>query len=246
MSERVLILGGTSAIALAMAQRYAQQGAQLFLVGRDEAKLAAASESLQAAGAAEVSCATQDLAELPALPATIDQAFEQFGGIDVAIIAHGLLPDQARCEESWQYSVDSMTINLLSPLVLLTHLGNRLAAVGAGQIIIIGSVAGDRGRKTNYVYGTAKGALERLAEGLRNRMHEHDVNVLLVKPGFVDTPMTATLDKNFLFAQPDKVAKSIEKAARKRRQIIYVPGFWRLIMLVIRSIPETVFKRMSL
>lgn len=246
MSERILILGGTSAIALALARRYANRGAQLFLVGRDEGKLAAARDELRAAGAAEVTFEVQDLAELNALPATVDRAFEQLGGIDVAIIAHGLLPDQARCEASWQYSVDSMTVNLLSPLVLLTHLGNRLASVGKGQIIIIGSVAGDRGRKTNYVYGAAKGALERLAEGLRNRMHEHGVSVLLVKPGFVDTPMTAGLDKNFLFAQPDKVAQSIEKAARKERQTIYVPGFWRLIMFAVRSIPETLFKRMSL
>lgn len=246
MSERVLILGGTSAIALALAKRYAARGAHLHLVGRDAEKLAAACEQLRTAGAGTVDSAVQDLAELAALPTLIESAQNQLGGLDTVILAHGLLPDQARSEASWQYAVESMNINLLSPLVLLTETGNRLATAGGGQIIIIGSVAGDRGRKTNYVYGAAKGALERLAEGLRNRLHASGVNVLLVKPGFVDTPMTADLDKNFLFAKPDQVAKSIEKSAHKNRQTVYVPGFWRLIMLIVRSIPESLFKRMSL
>ncbi len=111
---------------------------------------------------------------------------------------------------------------------------------------MIGSVAGDRGRQSNYVYGTAKGALALFLQGMRNRLSKRGVQVLTIKPGFVDTPMTASFPKGPLWATPDKVAEDIEKAIDKRRDVLYTPGFWRLIMLIIKSVPEAIFKRLSL
>ena len=129
---------------------------------------------------------------------------------------------------------------------LLTELANRMQAQGAGQLAVIGSVAGDRGRPSNYVYGTAKAAVATFCEGLRARLYPHNVNVLLIKPGFVDTPMTAAFRKGPLWAKPDLIAKLIVRALDRRKSVIYTPPFWALIMLIIRSIPRPIFVRLKL
>ncbi len=135
---------------------------------------------------------------------------------------------------------------MMSVISLLTHLGNRFEAQRHGAIAVISSVAGDRGRLSNYVYGTAKGAVSIFMQGLRNRLYKSGVNVLTIKPGFVDTPMTAQLPKGALWAQPDHIAAGIIKAIDSGKTVVYLPGFWRLIMLIIKSIPESVFRRLSL
>jgi short-subunit dehydrogenase len=136
--------------------------------------------------------------------------------------------------------------NGTSVIALLTLLANRFEAQGHGTLAVIGSVAGDRGRQSNYVYGTAKGMLAIFLQGLRNRLHRRGVNVLTIKPGFVDTPMTAGFEKGPLWASPEQVASRIIVAIDKGWDVVYAPAFWRLIMLVITTIPERVFKRLSL
>jgi NAD(P)-dependent dehydrogenase (short-subunit alcohol dehydrogenase family) len=136
--------------------------------------------------------------------------------------------------------------DLVSPASLLTAAAARLEASGGGTLVALSSVAGDRGRQSNYPYGAAKGGLSVFLQGLRNRLARRGVHVLTVKLGFVDTPMTEALPKNPLYAQPDVVARNVLRAVARRRDLVYVPAFWRWIMLVIRAIPERLFKRMSL
>ena len=139
-----------------------------------------------------------------------------------------------------------MQTNALSVISLLTLLANHFEQQRHGCIAVISSVAGDRGRQSNYVYGTAKGALSIFLQGLRNRLHKSGVQVLTVKPGFVDTPMTASLPKGPLWATPEKVAEDIDKAIENKRNVLYTPSFWFLIMAIIKSVPESIFKRLSL
>lgn len=244
--KKVLIIGATSAIAEATARLYAAEGARLFLVARGAEKLAALAADLRARGAAEALAETLDVNDLDRHEAALAQADEALGGIDVALIAHGTLPDQKACEASFELTLQELQTNALSTLSLLTHLANRLEPRGSGTIAVVSSVAGDRGRQSNYVYGTAKGAVTLFLQGLRNRLARTGVRVLTIKPGFVDTPMTADFPKGPLWAQPAQIARGIKKAEEKGRDVVYLPGFWRLIMLVIRNIPEGIFKRLSL
>ena len=164
----------------------------------------------------------------------------------MALIAHGTLPDQAECEASAALTRQALQVNALSVIELLTELANRLQAQGSGTLAVISSVAGDRGRKSNYVYGAAKGMVSIFLQGLRNRLHSHGVRVITIKPGFVDTPMTESFDKGVLWARPDRVARDIVSAIDKGRDVVYTPWFWRYILWVIRGIPEGVFKRLGL
>ena len=169
------------------------------------------------------------------------------GGIDIALLAHGTLSDQAACQQSVATTLAAIHTNALSVISLATLLANLFEARGQGVLVAIGSVAGDRGRQSNYVYGAAKGMVGLFLQGLRNRLSGQGIQVITVKPGFVDTPMTAAFEKKgLLWAQPDQIAKGIVAAVEHRRDVVYLPWFWRWIMAVIRHIPEGVFKRMKL
>ncbi|MFC5302478.1 SDR family oxidoreductase [Azospira restricta] len=244
--QKILIVGAASAIAEAAARQWAGRGAALFLVARNAAKLEAIAADLKVRGAAAVSTHVMDATDTAAHAAMLDAALAALGGLDVALIAHGTLPDQKACEASVELTLREIDNNGLSVIALATRLANLLEAQGRGTIAVIGSVAGDRGRQSNYVYGAAKGLVARFFEGLRNRLAKAGVQVLTVKPGFVDTPMTAAFPKGALWAQPEQVARGIVAAIDRRKDEVYLPGFWRLIMLVIRHIPERIFKRLSL
>ena len=172
------------------------------------------------------------------------QAFLQ--GIDVVLIAYGSLPDQAACETDVEQMLTELNTNFISVTALLTRLANELEKQGSGVLAVISSVAGDRGRQSNYVYGAAKGGLSVFLQGLRNRLASKGVHVLTVKPGFVDTPMTTDFKKGLLWVSAETVAQGIVRAITKKRNTVYLPGFWWAIMLVIKLIPEPVFKRMKL
>lgn len=244
--QRVLIFGAASAIARATARRYAAQQANLFLVARDAEKLAAIADDLRVRGASQVHHSVLDANDYPAHAAVLDTAFAALGGVDIVLIAHGTLGDQAASAADVNVTLRELNTNALSVIALLTPIANRMETQRSGTIAVIGSVAGDRGRQSNYVYGTAKAALATFLQGLRNRLHPAGVNVLTIKPGFVDTPMTAKFRKGALWATPDGVAAGIEKAIALRRQVVYLPFFWRWIMLIIRSIPERIFVRLKL
>ncbi len=244
--KKILIVGATSAIAEATARRYAREGASLYLLARNAERLDSLARDLRIRGAGSVGHAGFEAGELGAHEARIEQAILQMDGIDIALIAHGTLGDQKACEKNVALTLRELNTNLVSTVSLLTHLANRFEAQGHGSIAVIGSVAGERGRQSNYVYGTAKGALSIFLQGLRNRMHKKGVHVLTIKPGFVDTPMTAAFNKGPLWSSPDAIAAAIERAIDKKKDEIYAPWWWGGIMFVIKSIPERLFKRLSL
>jgi len=245
--RKILIIGATSAIAEAAARIFAARGDALFLVARNAEHLRAVVADLNIRGAARADSATLDVTDFAAHEAVIEKAERDLGGIDIAIIAHGTLTDQARCEQSVDVMRREFDVNALSTLALLTALANRMEARHGGTLAVISSVAGDRGRQSNYVYGAAKAAVSAFLGGLRQRLAKSGVTVLTIKPGFVDTPMTAGIaNKGALWAQPDGIAAGIVQAIDRRRNIVYLPWFWRWIMLIIRQIPEALFKRLKL
>lgn len=243
---KILVVGAASAIAIACSRRFAVAGHELYLLGRDVERLEALAQDLTVRGAGKVATGSFEASDLHGHEALVARVIAEFGGLDCVLIAHGTLSEQKECERSTEQCLSEMTINFLSSVSLLTTLANHFEAQRSGSIAVIGSVAGDRGRQSNYVYGAAKGGLAVFLQGLRNRLAKSGVQVLTIKPGFVDTPMTAKFPKGALWATPDRVAADIERALSKRRDVLYTPSFWRLIMLVIKLIPEAVFKRLSL
>jgi short-subunit dehydrogenase len=187
-----------------------------------------------------------DLDDTTAHSEMLASAVQRLGRIDLALIAHGVLGDQQAAEADFEVAAAILHTNFISTVSLLTWLGNYLQAQRSGTLAVISSVAGDRGRKSNYVYGASKGALNLFLEGLRNRIDRDGVNVLTIKPGFVATPMTAHLPHNALFASPDQIARGILKAVDSRRDVAYLPWFWRWIMLLVCAIPGRFFKKMNM
>jgi decaprenylphospho-beta-D-erythro-pentofuranosid-2-ulose 2-reductase len=244
--RKTLIIGATSAIAQATARCFAAEGDALFLVARNADKLAATANDLMTRGAASINTETLDVLDYDRHKVVVDAAVEKLGGLDVVLIAHGSLPDQKDCEQSAGNTRKEFAVNALSTISLLTYLANYFEENGQGTIAVISSVAGDRGRQSNYIYGSAKGAVTIFLQGLRNRMHKSGVHVITVKPGFVDTPMTAAFDKGFIWADPDQIAARIISAIKNKYDEVYAPWYWRVIMQVIRAIPERVFKRLNL
>jgi len=244
--NKVLIIGATSAQAQATARLFASDGASLFLAGRDPQKLGDVAADLEARGAASVDSIVIDLNDLSRHQELIKTADASLEGLEAVLIAHGTLGDQAAGQADFSVAEQELKTNLLSAVSLLTILANLLEARGKGCLAVISSVAGDRGRQSNYIYGTAKGGLSVFLSGLRNRLQRSGVRVLTIKPGFVDSPMTAEFDKGLLWAKPEDVAKLIHKAMLKGNGEVYAPGFWRLIMFIIKAIPEWLFRRLSL
>ena len=245
--KKILIIGATSAIAEATARIFAARGEALFLVARNAERLHAIKADLDVRGAVRTATATLDVADVVAQQAIIDQAERELGGLDIVLIAHGTLSDQGECEKSVAALRREFEVNALSTMALLTILANTFEARRTGTLAVISSVAGDRGRQSNYVYGAAKAAVTAFLSGLRQRLAKSNVDVLTIKPGFVDTPMTANIaNKGALWAKPDAVAAGIVRAIDKRRNVVYLPGFWALIMLVIKHIPEAIFKKLKL
>ncbi len=242
--KKILIIGATSAIAQAFARLHI--GDELFLVARNAAKLESVAKDLKARGTKKIGVADMDANDFARHGSMLDMAVRELGGLDVALIAHGTLGDQKTSERDFGAADQEFKTNFLSVVSLLTPLAALFEKQGSGVIAVISSVAGDRGRQSNYIYGSAKGALSLYLAGLRNRLHASGVSVLTIKPGFVDTPMTAHLKKGLLFASPEKVASDISRAIDSKKSILYTPWIWRWIMLIIRMIPENVFKRLKL
>lgn len=244
----VLVFGATSTIAEHVARRFAADQAHLYLLARDTGRLRAVRTDLLARGAASVETACFDAANLGALEQTAEAAWSSMGTVDVALVCHGTLTDQGRAESELAYSAEEFTVNATSVTALATWLGARFAAQKRGTLAVLGSVAGDRGRPSNYLYGAAKSAVAVCASGLQSKLSAEGVTVLTVKPGFVRTAMTADAElPELLTASPDRVAGDIYKAIEKNRAgVMYSPWFWRWIMLAIRLIPQPVFNRLPL
>jgi len=224
----------------------AEQGASFYLVARNPEKLKAVASDLQTRGASAIFVKVMDLDDTAAHESMLSDAAHKLETIDFALIAHGVLGNQEHDQASYSATEAILRINFLSAVSLITWLANYFEATHQGTLAVISSVAGDRGRKSNYIYGASKGALNIFLEGVRNRIDRSGVHVLTIKPGFVATPMTAHLPQNALFAHPTAVGLGILKAIEKRKDVAYVPPVWALIMLIIRSIPDRIFKRLNL
>lgn len=244
--QKILIIGANSAIAEAAARLWAKRGDSLYLLSNDAQRLGALAADLGVRGAKVAGQAPFDANDMQHHAAKLDDAVLALGGLDIALIAYGTLTDQKRAQVDVAYALAELSTNALSVISLCTLLGNAFEAQGQGSLAVISSVAGERGRQSNYVYGTAKGALTLFLQGLRNRLAPKGVHVLTIKPGFVDTPMTAAFEKGPLWASAETVGAGIVGAIDKKKDVAYLPGFWALIMLVIRSIPEGIFKKMKL
>ena len=243
--RRILIIGAASAIAEATARIFASRGDALYLVARRSDVLADMIADLKVRGAS-VTGEVFDVNQLELHANMIERAHAALGGLDTVLIAHGTLPDQTTSQHSVQETLQQFQTNALATISLLTLLANRFESQRHGMLAVISSVAGDRGRASNYVYGTAKAAVTCFTSGLRQRLYKSGVQVLTIKPGFVDTPMTRDFSKGFLWATPVQVARCIVRGIDRRRAVIYAPAFWYWIMLVIKSLPERLFVRIRL
>lgn len=239
---RVLIIGATSAIASEVAQRYAARGDPLFLIGRNQKKIDALLSSL---GKAVVGYATVDLVQYENHPALITQATRALKGLDIAILCHGLLGDQIASEARFADAKPVLEVNFMSVVSLLIPIANTLEQQGSGHIAVITSVAADRGRPRNFTYGAAKAGVNTYLEGLRSRLYPSGVQVHILRPGPVDTPMTANHEKTRLFSTAPVVADGVVRAIDAGRFSTYLPWFWWFIMRVVVALPEPLFQRIK-
>ncbi len=244
--KSAIILGATSAIAKACAHQLAATGCSLLLVGRSEDRLQTMAKDLQLRYRIACDFFVMDINDKDKHQDCIEFAKQQLKTIDVALIAHGTLPKQLECEQSVTQTIEALDTNATSTIAFLTVLANCFEQQRHGCIAVISSVASDRGKKSNYIYAAAKAAVTCFLQGLQQRLSSKNVNVLIIKPGFVDTPMTADFKKGLIWAQPEKVAKDILKAIAKKRYVLYTPHFWKYIMLVIKMVPSRVFSKLDM
>jgi len=246
-ARNIFISGATSAMAQAFAKRHASKGAVFYLLGRNEKKLEIVKQDLLVRGAKLVTTFAVDMSKQQDYESIIQQAISTLGTIDIALIAQGVMYKQEDLQKNTTLVRDMYQVNVLSAIELATSLANYFEQQKKGSLLIISSVAGDRGRQSNYVYGATKSALSAFTDGLRNRLCKQGVTVVTVKPGFVDSPMTQDLEKGGpLWATPEKIAEDMDKTLEKGGMVLYTPWFWRYIMLIIKHVPDFVFKKMSL
>jgi decaprenylphospho-beta-D-erythro-pentofuranosid-2-ulose 2-reductase len=247
----IVVIGATSAVAQAAIRIWASAQHSLILFGRNAAELERIAADARVRGAIEVTVHAGDItavgyiqsavAALPITPVTSTASIAS-----IALIAHGSNSDSDRADRDANYLHDEINVNFTSAALWAQLLANSMVPRGEGSVAVISSVAGDRGRYSNHAYGAAKAGLSAFCSGLRARMSHHGVNVITIKPGFIDTPMTAHVaKKGALWATPEQIARGIVRAIEKKRSIVYLPGFWRLIMLVIQHVPEAIFKKMK-
>jgi len=244
--KNIVILGATSAIAestaLELGFKYPQ--ANLFLVARNSDRLKLVSQNIKLRTHCHTLEYIYDLADHSVHQKLIHH-FENLK-IDLCFIAYGILGDQKLAENDFSKALEIINANFTSAVSLLSLFANLMEKENHGTIAVISSVAGDRGRQSNYYYGSSKGALTIFLSGLRNRLSKKNIHVMTIKPGFVDTPMTQNIQKGPLFVKPQKIAKDIVRGIECKKDVIYTPFFWRYIMLIITHIPERIFKKLSL
>jgi decaprenylphospho-beta-D-erythro-pentofuranosid-2-ulose 2-reductase len=243
--NRVLILGATSPIARALALRFAFDGARVYLAARNAEEARRVAEDVSVRAGVPALSGTFDASDFASHEEFIRDAATKLGGLDGVVVCFGTLGDEDVAQTDPGEALATIHQNFTGAVSLITLAARHLEQQRSGFIIVIGSVAGERGRKKNYVYGSAKGALATFAQGLRGRLAACDVHVMTVKLGTVDTRMTWGRDGALLTIAPNKAADLIYAAYRKRAEVVYVPWFWRFIMGTIRLIPERRFKRVS-
>lgn len=247
MAENIIAIGATSTICKHLLAEYVKEKDNVILLGRSETELKKIAHELRSKnGANAVSIRIFDSNGLSDHQQLISQIFQSFGHIDTCIVATGSLGDQMEARSSNDRQFKIINSNFVGIISILSGIANHMEERRKGAIVVLSSVAGDRGRQSNYVYGSAKSGMNAYLSGLRNRLHSASICVLTVKLGFTNTRMIEDLPKSKLAVSPDYAAKQIAKAIRARRDVIYVPFFWRYIMLLIKSLPESLFKRTKL
>ncbi|WP_022851522.1 SDR family oxidoreductase [Limisalsivibrio acetivorans] len=240
----VLIVGAKSDIAKAVARKYSENGYNLYLAAREHEELTAFANDISLRSSNTVKLFELDVCNLEEHVEFYDKLPERPVG---TIICVGYMADQEIAQAELDETLKTINTNFTGCVSLLNIIANDYEKHRNGFIVAVSSVAGDRGRKTNYLYGSAKAGLTAYLSGLRNRLNNSNVPVLTVKPGFVNTRMTQDMDlPEKLTAQPDEVASAIYKYQQKRKNILYTKGIWRIIMFIIRHIPESIFKRLSI
>lgn len=242
--KRIVIIGASSAIAEHCARLWARESADFLLVGRDLARIQRVADDLRVRSPQSDIQTTQiDFLDVEAIATLAQQAAQS--AIDIVLIAQGDLPAQQNCEQDLHQAQAALQVNGLSPALFAEAFAKQLAQQGRGTLALIGSVAGDRGRKANYVYGAGKGMLERYAQGLQHRFATTGIKIVLIKPGPTATPMTAHLPSGGL-AKVDQVAHAIIKAIESGKPVVYVPAKWQLIMLIVQHLPRWIFHKLNI
>lgn len=245
--ERALIIGASSGIGEALARRLAREGCRVALVARRAEELRRIVDEInQSAGTPMARSYAQDVRAYECVPALFQEIARDMGGLDAVVYCAGVMP---RAEaDVYDFAVDRLTVetNLLGAIAWLNEAAQRFARAGSGTIVGISSVAADRGRRGNRVYGASKSALDSYLESLRNNIGRRGVSVVTIKPGPVATPMTEGLGKQPLLIPADQAAGLIVRAARRGVNVAYVPGAWRWIMLVVRNVPSALFRRLNI
>lgn len=242
---KVLILGGTSPIARLLAIKFASIGAHLYIASRDEAEGARIANDIRVRTGVPAIAGTFDAINFTSHAELIERASKELGGLDGVVLCFGTLGDEDKAQVDATEALATIHQNFTGAVSILTVAAHKLEAQGTGFILVIGSVAGDRGRKRNYVYGSAKGALHLFMQGLRARLSKTGVHVMTVILGTVDTRMTWGREGTLFTVPPERAADLIFEAWRKKRDVVYVPWFWRPIMGIVRAIPERIFKHAS-
>lgn len=246
MKGAVLVLGATSAIARAAAKALAEKGHSLYLAGRDLDEIRRIASDIEIRCQVDVKCGFFDAENHKENSRFLRNVVKEMDGLEGVLLAFGDLGAHQKAIEEFGEAEKIINRNFTGACSILHECANYFSEKESGFIIGISSVAGDRGRQSNYVYGAAKGGLSLYLQGLRNRLYPQGVNVLTVKPGFVDTTMTFGMPGLFLVASPEYVGRRIVKALDKKRDVVYIPWFWRYIMMIIKSMPERIFKRLKL
>ena len=244
--KRILVIGATSGIAEATCRLWAARGDSLFLMGRNADKLNAVAADMNVRGASYVDTSAVDLDGTAQHAEVLSHAINSLAGLDIVFIALGVLGDAKEAEQSFAEANRILQTNFISVVSLLTWLANYCAQRHHGTLAVLSSVAGDRGRKSNYVYGSSKAGLSAFVDGLRNRIDREGIRVMTIKPGPVKTSMTEGMKGSDKFADVEAVAATLVKSIDKGTDVIYVPGIWRVIMAVIKHIPEFIFKKLNL
>lgn len=243
----ILLIGATSAIAQETARCFASEKASFFLVARSEQKLTIVANDLRARGAARVETFVLNADDLLRHALMVEAAYRAYPSFDRVLIAHGVLTPQAEMSENPTLTAACMLTNATSVMTMIACLLPRLKQIKGGQLAVISSVAGDLGRASLYTYGAAKASLNVFLQGVRGELMPFNVSVLTIKPGYVDTPMTAHLKRSPLTASASFVGARIFKAMKSGRTgEMYVPWFWWAIMTILRCLPEKLFLRLPI
>lgn len=246
--KRIVIIGATSAIAEHCARLWVLAfPVDLILVGRDELKIDAVAADLRVRSPLSIIKSLKaDFINPAKIQKLVDEIFID-AEVDIVLIAHGSLPDQQKCQEDLNFCHEALSVNGISPILFAEAFVGHMQKANSGTLAIISSVAGDRGRKSNYVYGAAKGLVTRYAQGMQHRLASTSVKVVIIKPGPTDTPMTAHLkQKKISLASVEYVAQNIVTAIEKGKSLVYVPAKWAFLMMIIRHLPEFIFKKMDI